>query len=203
MIIKLYDKQNNYKQIEKIVEVIDNGGVIIIPTDTVYALCCHALKEKSIEKISKIKGVEDRKKPFSIICHNLSTVSSYAKINNDTFKLIKRNTPGAFTFILEGTNRLPKIMRGRKNIGIRIPDNNITKEISEMMQDPLMVTSLRYNEGEEIEYITNPQLIEEKYNNLVQLVIDGGIIDNVQFSTIVDCTTNEAKVIRQGKGVLV
>lgn len=94
-------------------------------------------------------------------------------------------------------------MRGRKNIGIRIPDNNITKEISEMMQAPLMVTSLRYNEGEEIEYITNPQLIEEKYNNLVQLVIDGGIIDNVQFSTIVDCTTNEVKVIRQGKGILV
>ncbi|MDO4779865.1 MAG: L-threonylcarbamoyladenylate synthase [Bacteroides sp.] len=203
MIIKLYDGNNNYKQIEKIVEVIENGGVIITPTDTVYALCCHALKEKAVEKICKIKGIDTRKKHLSIVCNSLSAVSSYAKINNDIFKLIKRNTPGAFTFILEGTNKLPKIMRGRKEIGVRIPDNNIIKEISEMLQAPLMTTSLTYNEGEEIEYITNPQLIEEKYGNVVELVIDGGVVDDVQYSTIVDCTTDEIEIIRQGKGELV
>lgn len=203
MIIKLYDGNNNYKQIEKIVEVIENGGVIITPTDTVYALCCHALKEKAVEKICKIKGIDTRKKHLSIVCNSLSAVSSYAKINNDIFKLIKRNTPGAFTFILEGTNKLPKIMRGRKEIGVRIPDNNIIKEISEMLQAPLMTTSLTYNEGEEIEYITNPQLIEEKYGNVVELVIDGGVVDDVQYSTIVDCTTDEIEIIRQGKGEVV
>lgn len=203
MIIKLYDGNNNYKQIEKIVEVIENGGVIITPTDTVYALCCHALKEKAVEKICKIKGIDTRKKHLSIVCNSLSAVSSYAKINNDIFKLIKRNTPGAFTFILEGTNKLPKIMRGRKEIGVRIPDSNIIKEISEMLQAPLMTTSLTYNEGEEIEYITNPQLIEEKYGNVVELVIDGGVIDDVQYSTIVDCTTDEIEIIRQGKGEVV
>lgn len=203
MIIKLYDGNNNYKQIEKIVEVIENGGVIITPTDTVYALCCHALKEKAVEKICKIKGIDTRKKHLSIVCNSLSAVSSYAKINNDIFKLIKRNTPGAFTFILEGTNKLPKIMRGRKEIGVRIPDSNIIKEISEMLQAPLMTTSLTYNEGEEIEYITNPQLIEEKYGNVVELVIDGGVVDDVQYSTIVDCTTDEIEIIRQGKGEVV
>ena len=201
MLLKLYDKNNNPNDIAEIIRILENGGLIIYPTDTKYAIGCHGLKERAIERICKIKNIDPKKNNLSIICYDLSNISEYAKVDNGTFKLMKRNLPGPFTFILTTGSRLPKIFRNRKEVGIRVPDNNIIREICRQLDAPIMTTTLPYNEKEDIEYSTTPELIDEKFGNEVDLVIDGGI-SGVESSTIVDCTDGKTEIIRQGKGWL-
>ncbi len=201
MLQKLYLKNNNPNELQRIVDLLNDGGIIIYPTDTMYAIGCHALKERPIERICKLKGIDPKKKSLAIICNDLSNISEYAQIDNPTFKLMKRNLPGAFTFILKANNRLPKIFRNRKEVGIRIPDHPIIREICQMLEAPILTTTLPWDKDEEIEYITNPELIEEKFGKEADLVINGGI-GGMEPSTIVDCSEGEATIIRQGKGIL-
>ncbi|KAA6324428.1 Threonylcarbamoyl-AMP synthase [termite gut metagenome] len=201
MLLKLYEKNSN-QDLQQVVDVLTEGGLVICPTDTRYAICCHGLKERAIERICKIKNIDPSKSRLSIICYDLSGISEYVKIDNNTFKLMKRNFPGAFTFILNTGNRLPKIFKKRKEVGIRMPNNNIIRAISSLLDVPIMTTTLPHAEDEDMEYITTPELINEKFGNTVDLVIDGGI-GGTAFSTIVDCTEDEVKIIRQGKGELV
>ena len=175
--------------------------MIIYPTDTMYAIGCHGLKERAIERICRIKEIDPKKNNLSIICYDLSSISEYAKVDNNIFKLMKRNLPGPFTFILNGTNRLPKIFRNRKEVGIRMPDNSIIREIARLLDAPIMTTTLPYDEHEDIEYVTDPELIDEKLGDVVDLVIDGGI-GGIEPSTVVNCTEGEAVIVRQGKGEL-
>lgn len=201
MLIKLYDKNNNPEVIQQIVDILNDGGVIIYPTDTMYAMGCHALKERAIERICKYKNLDPRKHNLSIICSDLSNISEYANIDNFTFKLMKKNLPGPFTFILKADSRLPKIFRNRKEVGIRVPDNAIIQEIVRLLDAPILTTTLPHEEDEDIEYITDPELIHEKFENEVNLVIDGGIGD-VEPSTVVNCCEGEPEIIREGKGIL-
>lgn len=201
MLLKLYDKNNNPNDLDRVIQILQDGGLIIYPTDTMYAIGCHGLKERAIERICKLKDIDPRKNNLSIICYDLSNISEYAKVDNATFKLMKRNLPGPFTFILNAGNRLPKIYRNRKEVGIRVPDNSIIREICRLLDAPIMTTTLPREEDEDIEYYTNPELIDDKFGNDVDLVIDGGI-GGIEFSTIVDCTHDEVKIIRQGKGWL-
>ena len=166
-----------------------------------YAIGCHGLKERAIERICRLKDIDPKKNNLSIICYDLSSISEYAKVDNGTFKLMKRNLPGAFTFILNGTTRLPKIFRNRKEVGIRMPGNSIIQEIARLLDAPIMTTTLPYDEDEDIEYITDPELIDEKFGNAVDLVIDGGI-GGTEGSTVVNCTNGEPEIVRQGKGWL-
>ena len=201
MILKLYEKNNNPKDIQKVADILNDGGIIIYPTDTMYAIGCHALKERPIERICKIKHIGPRKHLLSIICYDLSNISEYARINNATFKLMKRNLPGPFTFILNADNRLPKIFRNRKEVGIRIPDNNIIREICQALDAPILSTTLPLNENEDIEYVSNPELIEEAFGGEVDLIIDGGL-GGLEPSTVINCCEDEPEIIRQGKGIL-
>ena len=201
MIIKLYEKNNNPKDLARIVEVLEEGGIIIYPTDTMYAIGCHALKERAIERICKFKGIDPRKHNLSIICCDLSNISEYAKVDNNTFKLMKRNLPGPFTFILNTGSRLPKIFKNRKEVGIRIPDHEAIREICQLLDAPILTTTLPLEDGEDIEYITTPELIEEKFGGEADLIIDGGI-GGTEPSTVVNCTEGEAEIVRQGKGWL-
>lgn len=202
MMLKLYEKNNNPEEIQKVIDILNDGGLIIYPTDTRYAIGCHAMKERAVEEICKIKGIDVQKNNLSIICYDLSNVSQFAKMDNSVFKLMKRNLPGPFTFILNGTNKLPKIFRNRKEIGIRMPDEPIIQEIARVLDEPIMTTTVPYDPSDEIEYATNPELIHEKFGHLVDLVIDGGV-GHVAESTIVDYTNNHFKIVRQGAGELI
>ena len=198
MLIKLYEKNNNPKDLARIVEVLEEGGIIIYPTDTMYAIGCHALKERAIERICRLKGLDPRKNNLSIICYDLSNISEYAKVDNNTFKLMKRNLPGAFTFILNAGSRLPKIFKNRKEVGIRIPEHNAIREICQLLDAPILTTTLPLDNGEDI---ATPELIDEKFGSEVDLILDGGI-GGTEPSTIVNCTEGEAEIVRQGKGWL-
>ena len=198
--IRLFDDNPNLNTISKIVEVLRNGGVIIYPTDTVYALGCDIFQSKALEKICRIKGVDIKKANFTVMCDSLKQISEFTKMDDDTFKLIKKNTPGPFTFILNGNNKLPKLFKERKTIGIRIPNRNLVKVIVEELGNPIFTTSLRID-GQDPDYEVNAELIKEKYGSRVDLIIDGGIgVDNL--STVVDCTGDDFEIIRQGVGEL-
>ena len=201
MLLKLYDKNNTPQDLQRIIDILNDGGLIIYPTDTMYAIGCHGLKERAIERICRIKEIDPRKNNLSIICYDLSSISEYAKVDNNVFKLMKHNLPGPFTFILNGTNRLPKIFRNRKEVGIRMPDNHIIREIARLLDAPIMTTTLPHEENEDLEYMTDPELIDEKFGDIVDLVIDGGI-GGIEPSTVVKCTENEPEIVRQGKGWL-
>lgn len=201
MLLKLYSKNNDSDSLQRIIDILNDGGLIIYPTDTMYAIGCHGLKERAIERICRLKKIDPKKNNLSIVCYDLSSISEYAKMDNSTFKLMKRNLPGPFTFILNGTNHLPKIFRNRKEVGIRMPNNPITQEIARLLDAPIMTTTLPHEEDEDIEYITDPELINEKFGDWVDLVIDGGI-GGSQGSTVVDCTQGGAEIIRQGIGWL-
>ena len=201
MLTKLYEKNNNPKDLARIVEILKEGGIIIYPTDTMYAIGCHALKERAIERICQFKGLDPRKHNLSIICYDLSNISEYAKVDNNTFKLLKRNLPGPFTFILNTGSRLPKIFKNRKEVGIRIPKHNAIREICQLLDAPILTTTLPSENDEDIEYITNPELIAEKFGEKADLILDGGI-GGTEPSTIVNCTEGNAEIIRQGKGSL-
>lgn len=201
MLLKLYEKNNSLQDLQQVVDILNDGGLIIYPTDTMYAIGCHGLKERAIERICRIKEIDPRKNNLSIICYDLSSISEYAKLDNNTFKLMKRNLPGAFTFILNTGSKLPKIFKNRKEVGIRMPDNQITSEIARLLDAPIMTTTLPHEKGDDMEYLTTPELIDEKFGSMVNLVIDGGI-GGIEPSTIVNCVDGEAKITRQGKGEL-
>ena len=201
MLVKLFNENPNQREILKIVDVLRKGGLIIYPTDTVYGLGCDITNAKAVEKVARIKNVKVEKNNFSFICSDLSHISDFTKpISNSVFKLMKKNLPGPFTFILEANNNLPKYFKGKKTVGIRVPDNNIIREIIRELGNPILSTSIR-DEDEILEYTTDPELIYEKYQDIAEVVIDGGYGEFVP-STIVDCTGDEIQIIREGKGVL-
>ena len=199
-ILKLYPDNPNPKGIEKVVSVSKKGGVIIYPTDTVYSFGCDVTKVRALEKIARIKDIKLEKSNFSIIFYDLSHLADYTKqVDTATYKILKRSLPGPFTFILEANNIIPKLFKSkRKTIGIRIPDNNIPREIVKELGNPMVATSV-HDEDEIIEYTTDPELIKEKYDHLVDLIIDGGFGDN-DASTVVDLTNGEIEIVREGKG---
>ena len=190
MLVKIYPENPNLREIDKVVNIMRDGGLVIYPTDTVYAIGCDALNVRAVEKICQLKGVNPQKSNLSIICYDLSNLSEYAKVSNAAFKLMKKNLPGAFTFILPTSSELPKIYKNRKEVGIRVPDNNIIRTLVRELGNPI------------IEYSTDPELIEEKYENLVDIVIDGGY-GGTEASTVINCTTDDFEIIRQGKGELI
>jgi tRNA threonylcarbamoyl adenosine modification protein (Sua5/YciO/YrdC/YwlC family) len=197
--LKIYEDKPNETAIKKVVAVLKNGGLVIYPTDTVYGLGCDITNSRALEKLAKIKGVKLEKANFSFVCSSLSNISDYVKqIDTPTFKILKRALPGAYTFILPGSNDLPKDFRKKKTVGIRVPDNNIAIQIVEMLGNPIVSTSI-HDEDEVIEYSTDPELIFEKWQNQVDLVIDGGYGENIA-STIIDLTGHEPIVVREGKG---
>ncbi|GHT77596.1 threonylcarbamoyl-AMP synthase [Bacteroidia bacterium] len=201
MLIKLYEQNPSQKEIDKIIDVLKDGGIIIYPTDTVYAMGCDALNIRAVERICKIKGINPQKVNLSIICNDLSGISEYAKVSNSVFKLMKKNLPGPFTFILNATNSLPKIYKNRKEVGIRVPGNTIIRTIVQELGNPVLSTSVR-DKDDILEYSTDPELIEEEYGKTVDLVIDGGY-GGLEPSTVVDCTGDEIEIVRQGKGELI
>jgi tRNA threonylcarbamoyl adenosine modification protein (Sua5/YciO/YrdC/YwlC family) len=202
MLLKIYPENPGERQIRTVVECLNDGGIIIYPTDTVYGMGCDIFKSKAIERIAQIKGIKAEKANFSFICNDLSQLADYTRpIGNDVFKLMKKNLPGPFTFILNASNNVPKYIQSKKKtVGIRIPDNNIPLEIVRELGHPIMSTSI-HDDDEILEYTTDPELIYEKYKNLVDIVIDGGYGDN-EPSTIIDCTDYEPVIIREGKGIL-
>ncbi len=197
--IKIYPDNPNEAAIAKVVKVLKEGGLVIYPTDTVYGLGCDITNTKALERIAKIKGIKLEKANFSFICHDLSNISDYIRqIDTATFKILKRTLPGPYTFILPGNNNLPKEFKKKKTVGIRVPNNAIVLEIVKLLGNPIVSTSI-YDEDEVLEYSTDPELIFEKWQNKVDLIIDGGYGDN-QPSTIIDLSEGEPVVIREGKG---
>jgi len=202
MLLRIHPETPSQRQIEKVVECLYDGGIVIYPTDTVYGLGCDIFKSKAIERIARIKGIKPEKANFSFICHEMSQITDFTKpIENNLFKLIKRVLPGPYTFILEANNTVPKYIQSRKKtVGIRIPNHNIPLEIVRQLGHPIMTTSI-HDEDEVIEYTTDPELIYEKYKDLVDIVIDAGFGGNTP-STILDCTGGDIEVIREGLGPL-
>lgn len=199
--IKIYPENPNEKEIAKVVKALQEGGLIIYPTDTVYGLGCDITNSRALERIAKIKGIKLEKANFSFICHDLSNISDYIKqIDTSTFKILKRALPGPYTFILPGNNSLPKEFKKKTTVGIRVPDNEIALEIVRKLGNPIVSTSI-HDEDEILEYSTDPELIFEKWQNLVDVIIDGGYGDN-EASTIIDLSDGEPVVIREGKGSL-
>jgi len=201
MLIKLYPDNPNHREFQRIADVLRDGGVVIYPTDTVYAIGCDITNNKAIQKIARLKDISADKGNFSIICNSLSNLSEYAKVDNASFKIMKKNLPGAFTFILQASNNVPKLFKSKKKtVGIRVPDHYIPIGIVEELGNPIMTTSI-HDPDEVIEYTTDPELIHEKYNKDVDLIIDGGYGNNTA-STVIDCTNGEFKIIRPGIGEL-
>jgi len=201
MLVKLFNENPNLREILKIVDVLRKGGLIIYPTDTVYGLGCDITNAKAVEKVARIKNVKVEKNNFSFICSDLSHISDFTKpISNSVFKLMKKNLPGPFTFILDANNNVPKYFKNKKTVGIRVPDNNIIREIVRELGNPILSTSI-HDEDEILEYTTDPELIYEKYQDIAEIVIDGGYGELIP-STIVDCTGDEIAIVREGKGIL-
>ena len=200
MLIRIHPTNPQAKEIKKVVDILENGGIIIYPTDTLYAFGCDIFNQKAVSKICQIKQIDNKKVPLSFVCSNISHVSEYAKLTDDTFRLLKKNLPGAFTFLLQGNNNLPRLFKEKKIVGVRIPDNDIVRSLIEMLNHPLLSTSI-FVDKDEPEYATDPDLIHEKYGQLVDCVVDGGY-GTLDVSTIVDCTENSFDIIRQGKGEL-
>lgn len=198
-LIKVHPENPHERAIQQIVEVLKNGGLVIYPSDTVYGLGCDITNLKAMEKLAKLKGVKLDKSQFSFVCNDLSHLSHYTKpISNSNFKLLRRALPGPFTFVLEASNNLPNSYKNRKTVGIRVPNHLIPKMIVEKLGNPIASTSIK-DDDEIIEYTTDPELIAEKFDKLVDLVVDSGMGDN-QASTIVDLTNDEVVVLREGKG---
>lgn len=200
MFLKIYPENPNPREIQKVVDCLTDGGIIIYPTDTIYGIGCDIFKPKAIERITEILGDKKKKSAMTFICHDLSHLSTFTKpISNNIFKVMKRTLPGPYTFILEANNDVPKLLQSnKKTVGIRVPDNSITREIVRVLGHPILSTSVK-DDDEVIEYTTDPELIYERYGDMVDMVIDGGYGDNVP-STVVDCTSGDIEVVREGKG---
>ena len=199
--IRIYEENPNPKDIKKVVDVLRAGGLVIYPSDTVYALGCDITNNRALERVAHLKGVKLEKANFSFVCEDLSNLSDYVKqIDSATFKLLKRALPGPYTFILPGNNNLPTVFKKKKEVGIRVPDNAICRAIVNGLGNPIISTSIK-DDDEVIEYTTDPELIFEKWEKLVDVVIDGGYGDNVA-STVIDLTGPEPELIREGKGSL-
>lgn len=200
-ILKIYPDNPQENLINEVVKTLNNGGLIIYPSDTIYALGCNIFDIKAMEKLAQIKKMKLEKAQFSIICNDLSHLSDFTRpIDTSVFRFLKSHLPGPFTFILDANKSVPQAYKGHKTIGIRVPDHSIPQLIVEKLGHPIASTSIR-DEDEVIEYSTDPELIAEKYDHLVDIVIDSGYGDNVA-STIVDLTSGEPEVIRQGKGII-
>lgn len=197
-VLKIYNNNIADNQVEQVVEVLKDGGLIVTPTDTLYAVACDALNPKAIEKVCKLKGINPEKTNLSIICDDISMVSEYAKFDNYAFKLMKDNTPGPFTFLFRAASSLPRAFKGRKIVGIRIPNNEAVRKIVETLGNPLLSTSIVYKDED---YGINPDLIEEEYQDKVDLMIkgeEGGLIP----SAIIDCCGSAPEIIREGPETL-
>ncbi|CDS91810.1 MULTISPECIES: L-threonylcarbamoyladenylate synthase [Sphingobacterium] len=202
MLVRIYDNNPNEKSIQQVVDILKKGGVIIYPTDTVYGIGCDITNQKAIEKVCEIRGLKADKANLSFICYDLTDISLYTKpFDTTVFRVLKKALPGPFTFIFNASSQVPKLLSSKKKtVGIRVPDNNIVREIVRVLGNPIVTASIR-DEDDILEYSTDPELIHEKYENLVDLVIDGGYGDNVA-STVVDLTEGEFEIIRAGKGNL-
>jgi len=200
--IKLYAENPELRKIQKIVDVLKNGGVIIYPTDTVYGMGCNIHNQRAVERIAQIKGIKPKKHNFSFICYDLSNISEYTRaLSTPVFKVMKKALPGPYTFILEANNSVPKILNSnKKTVGIRVPDHSIPRLLVKELGSPILTTSI-HDEDDVIEYSTDPELIYEKFKDLVDVVIDGGYGKNVA-STVLDCTGDEIEVVREGLGPL-
>ncbi len=199
--IKIYEENPNPKDIKRVVDIIRKGGLVIFPSDTVYALGCDIKNTRALERVAKLKGVKLEKANFSFVCKDLSNLSDYVRqINSATFKILKRALPGPYTFILPGNNNLPNVFKKKKEVGIRVPANSIVQAIVHELGNPIISTSI-YDEDEVIEYTTDPELIYEKWGQLVDVVVDGGYGDNIP-STVIDLTGEEPVLLREGKGSL-
>ncbi|HAH38909.1 MAG TPA: threonylcarbamoyl-AMP synthase [Algoriphagus sp.] len=198
--IRLYEENPEPKKVKEIVEILRDGGVVIYPTDTVYGMGCDITNQRAIERIAKIKGINPKKHNFSFICADLSDIAQYTRvITKPVFKMMKKAFPGPFTFILEANSTVPKILHSnKKTVGIRVPNHNIPRTLVQELGQPILTTSI-HDEDEVVEYSTDPELIFEKYQHLVDVVIDGGYGQNVA-STILNCTGDEVEVIREGLG---
>ena len=202
MLLKIFPDNPNNKRIRMVTDALEAGGIIIYPTDTVYAMGCDIKANKSIEKIARLKNLNPDKPDLSLIFHDMSQLSEYTVIrDNATFKLLKRNLPGPFTFIVQANNQIPRLFKNKKKtVGIRIPDNNIILEIVRELGRPVITTSI-HDQDDVIEYTTDPELIHEKFRDFAEIVIDGGYGRN-EASTVVDCTDTEPVILRQGLGIL-
>lgn len=202
MFIKIYEENPNPKSIAQIVEVLKKGGVIIYPTDTIYGIGCDITNPKAIERVCQIRGLKPDKANLSFICNDLTSISLYTKpLDNATFRLLKKSLPGPFTYIFNASGQVPKLLSSKKKtVGLRVPDNNIARDIVQLLGNPIVSASI-HDDDELVEYSTDPELIYEKYGNLVDIVIDGGYGKNIP-STVVDCTTGDFEIIRQGVGDL-
>lgn len=198
--IKLYPENPDMRKVSRIVDILREGGIIIYPTDTVYGLGCDIHNQRAIERIARIKGIKPKHHNFSFICYDLSNISEYTRaLSTSVFKIMRRALPGPYTFILEANNNVPKILNSnKKTVGIRVPDHSIPRLLVKELGSPILTTSIR-DDDEVIEYSTDPELIFEKFRDLVDVVIDGGYGNNVA-STILDCTGDEIEVVREGLG---
>ncbi len=198
-LVKIYEDNPSPRELQRIAKAMKDGALVIYPTDTVYGLGCDIKHKGALEKVAKIRGVKLEKANFSFICEDLSDLSEYvSQIDTATFKILKRNLPGPYTFILPSNNNLPSVFKKKKTVGIRIPDNSIAIGLVKALGNPIISTSIK-DEDEVIEYTTDPSLIVEKWNKLVEYVIDGGYGDNIA-STVIDLTGDEPVLIREGKG---
>jgi len=202
MFVKIYEENPSPKSISQVVDVLKKGGVIIYPTDTIYGIGCDITNPKAIERVCQIRGLKPDKANLSFICNDLTSISQYTKpLDNTTFRLLKKSLPGPFTYIFNASSQVPKLLSSKKKtVGIRVPNNNIAREIVQLLGHPIVSASI-HDDDELIEYSTDPELIYEKYGNIVDLVIDGGYGKNIP-STVVDCTTGDFEIIRQGEGDL-
>lgn len=201
MIKRLYEKGNRPAELEQICSMLRDGALIIYPTDTLYAIGCSALAVRAVERICALKGVDPKKNNLAVLCRDLSQAAEYARIDNQAFRLLKRNLPGPFTFILPTGSKLPRIFRLRKEVGIRIPACPVLNELLNLADTPLLSMSVPADSGDDPALRTDPELIHERWEDEVDLVIDGGIAPGIP-STIVDCTGDEPEILRQGAGIL-
>ncbi|MDW3197506.1 MAG: L-threonylcarbamoyladenylate synthase [Cytophagales bacterium] len=199
-LLKIYPENPDPRKIATVVDVLSKGGVIIYPTDTVYGLGCDIFNQKALDRVKQIKGIKGKNLNLSFICYDLSHLSEYTRrVTTPIFKIMKKGLPGPYTFLLEASTKVPKILNAnKKTVGIRVPDNNIPREIVRELGNPIITTSI-HDEDEILEYSTDPELIHEKFDQLVDIVIDGGY-GNIEASTVVDCTSGEPELVREGLG---
>jgi tRNA threonylcarbamoyl adenosine modification protein (Sua5/YciO/YrdC/YwlC family) len=201
MLLNIHPENPDPKRMQQVLDCLRGGGVVIYPTDTVYSIGCDLMNVKAVARVAHLKGLKPEKANFSLICYDLSHISEYARIETPDYKLMKKSLPGPFTFILNASSKVPKIFKSnKKTVGIRVPDNKIARDLVQLLGNPLIATSV-HDEDDVIEYTTDPELIHEKYHNLVDIVINGGFGNN-EASTVVDLTSGEPEIVRQGIGNL-